>query len=148
MLTNHLYSVHAPKVQCTICCRYIKKRSLGRHLKTHNYDVGRMLHCNGCSSSFSRKDNLKKHQKKYHGTGKVEISDGNDTDTSTNGLLKQNLEKKETFPCMMCDKFFMSKRMLTHHLRIHINIEETKKMCDMCNEGFKDDQQLFEHKLR
>ncbi|KXJ88133.1 hypothetical protein Micbo1qcDRAFT_178293 [Microdochium bolleyi] len=66
---------HFKRYQCDYCLiRSGSKKDVEKHIETHSLTRDQ-FECRRCSSSFTLKYNLQKHERRYHGTG-LESDDG------------------------------------------------------------------------
>ena len=88
--------------------------------------------CSKCGMKFSRKDNLKRHNKEKHFGTKVNLDYVQDMDTL--GVLE----------CEQCDQTFKRKPHLMRHIRSVHGVKETHN-CDQCGKTFSSKDALKRH---
>ena len=159
--------------ECKVCGSVFKHEpSLKRHMKTHQKKEDHV--CERCPATFSRKDNLIKHEKRVHslaninvglirGSGVTEFicqmcgrNFGSDNSNLEAHLLlklcrqankQENIEldDKLRFPCDQCDKSFAEKDYLARHIRWKHGHPMGLFECSQCDASFNLKSSLQRH---
>ena len=93
------------KVQCPVCGKMLKPKSMRRHIITHN--EGAKVKCSYCDRMFIDRHEVRQHENVVH-----------------RGMLHY---------CEYCDKTFNKKSNLTAHILMHENKHKFK--CEVCGRG-------------
>lgn len=189
-LSYHLESMHSdtgtqethktskkcsPLFECKECAKVFKEQfTLNRHLKTHEGNSG--FKCDRCTATFSRHDNLVKHEKRIHSIANINVSIirksnmteftckmcgrnfGRDRSTFEAHLMlrlcrqidKDNLEVDSNlkFVCDQCDKTYAEKDSLDRHIRWKHRSPMELFKCSQCDSTFKLKSPLARHSRR
>ncbi|XP_070497893.1 zinc finger protein 60-like [Chironomus tepperi] len=143
---NHM-TCHLPLVECQICHKMLKYRSINDHMKeVHATD--KKFHCKVCDKQFKSIQLLSSHEKIQNKKYKCEIC--NKIVSSKNQLnqhKKYYHENPESFECEICGKKFCQKSNLKSHQKNHTKNRLKSLKCQRCDYA-TDDKRSFKFHLQ
>ena len=108
-LLDHIETIHEDKrIECGVCSKPIRKRSLKQHMDTHATTEGRKkFECKFCGTQFARNSGLVAHTNRFH------IMEAAVDETAEN-----------PFQCQLCKKRFSKEQGLKFHQKFtHEKVE-------------------------
>ncbi|XP_055309178.1 zinc finger protein 600-like isoform X2 [Sitodiplosis mosellana] len=120
------------RLQCPICPKTLSQRKILKlHIRRH---VGKnLLHCKICDRSFAKGSNLRRHSL-LHCT-----MDSDEEDR----IIKNATQNDGRYCCPYCTKTLIDRQTFRLHIRLHVS--KLFLRCDICNQGFGDNDKLQEH---
>ncbi|XP_062553331.1 zinc finger protein 429-like isoform X1 [Armigeres subalbatus] len=112
--------IEAPKVQCSLCSRWLKSTSYKIHLETVHGNRERVHECDICHRKYPHTVALQNHKSKTH------------------------IEPR--FKCEFCDKLFIERGRWEEHRTTHTG--EILYSCEYCGTRFKCKTSVHKHKKR
>ncbi|XP_059081434.1 GDNF-inducible zinc finger protein 1-like isoform X2 [Tigriopus californicus] len=146
--TDESFSVQIQKsasIECEICHKLISRPWFPQHERIHLADVERHA-CHICGAQFTRKGDVKRHQKRVHGK---ELGLQSDATTESNSSTREILK------CQVCQAKFHKRKYYEDHIKIIHPIStstgttEGKRTSENGNvtDGIKEVVQSEEHSL-
>jgi len=134
------------KLKCHICMKtFSRKDNLARHERIHS--GVKPFECLICWKRFTDSSSLKSHQKS-HTNERDFICNICDKTFTLKCNLDQHLRRhtgEKPFKCSICEKSFSSKSVLIKHIRVHTG--EKPHECEVCNKSFSQKGNLSQHML-
>ena len=154
----HVIKYHDEKElhSCTICGKPVLRKSMNRHMHTHN---PKTFHCDQCYRSFHEETSFKIHLEEH------EKLDVHKCPFCTKTFQFKSLvmphvravHVDELHPCRTCSKSFLSNRALCSHVRFHhpdkideLNSYNAQRrfLCNTCGKVFRKPFNLHVHMKR
>jgi len=117
-LNRHVSIVHSSeRFSCNGCNkRFACKRACDMHMRVCEKNKGTPIKCSNCSKTFSRQDNLRRHQ--------TTCCDQNN-----------NTVEKEQIVCEICRKKYKTMASLKFHIKT-VHSSNRVYVCDICGDQF------------